>query len=186
MNEDFKHFLEGSLRNHVLNHIPLEFYPERIFDDPLIGVAAGDDPIYETFKEVVGPEHFTPFELWRECFGSEKPLTPQDLRVVSIVFPYTRPVREAGAQTVNKPAKIYMLARNHADDLARQVLREAKDWLQNRGYAVVVPMLCPAYHMVARENPPRLYSNWSERHSAFAAGLGSFSLHEAFITRSIK
>ena len=75
-----------------------------------------------------------------------------------------------------------MLARNYADDLARRILRESQAWLENQGYQAMIPMLSKGYHMVARQDPPRLYSNWSERHTAFAAGLGSFSLHEAFIS----
>jgi epoxyqueuosine reductase QueG len=34
-----------------------------------------------------------------------------------------------------------------------------------------------------KENPVQIYSVWSERHMAFAAGLGTFSLHEGFISQ---
>ena len=30
---------------------------------------------------------------------------------------------------------------------------------------------------------PKIYSNWSERHAAYIAGLGTFSLNRGFITQ---
>jgi epoxyqueuosine reductase QueG len=43
-------------------------------------------------------------------------------------------------------------------------------------------MRSPAFQIIVTENPLGIYSVWSERHMAFAAGLGTFSLHEGFIS----
>ncbi|MDW7711768.1 MAG: hypothetical protein SCH98_14985, partial [Deferrisomatales bacterium] len=45
----------------------------------------------------------------------------------------------------------------------------------------VAPQLSPKWRMLP-ETPVGIASNWSERHAAYAAGLGTFSLNDALIT----
>ena len=48
------------------------------------------------------------------------------------------------------------------------------------GYLAVAPALHPSFNMYANEKGP--CSNWSERHVAYAAGHGTFSLSDGLIT----
>jgi epoxyqueuosine reductase QueG len=48
------------------------------------------------------------------------------------------------------------------------------------GYRAVSPSIKPFFKIESNEKGP--YSNWSERHIAFAAGHGTFSLNDGFIT----
>ena len=52
--------------------------------------------------------------------------------------------------------------------------------LTEMGYLATAPMLQPYFERLNNERGP--YSNWSERHIAYAAGLGTFSLSDGFIT----
>jgi epoxyqueuosine reductase QueG len=52
--------------------------------------------------------------------------------------------------------------------------------LTSAGHVAAAPFLQPYFKMLSNEKGP--YSNWSERHVAFAAGLGTFSLSDGFIT----
>lgn len=54
--------------------------------------------------------------------------------------------------------------------------------LTEKGYLAVAPMLQPYFKIVQHDKEKNFYSNWSERHIAFAAGLGTFSLSDGFIT----
>ena len=58
----------------------------RIFDQPLIGVASADDPLFDELKvtAIVGPERLTP----KEWIGSAR-------SVISYFLPFTKRVREA-------------------------------------------------------------------------------------------
>ncbi|HPJ07493.1 MAG TPA: epoxyqueuosine reductase, partial [Deltaproteobacteria bacterium] len=47
---------------HQDNAMEYPFYGERIFTEPLVGFVRGDDPIFERFKEIIGPHHLTPRE----------------------------------------------------------------------------------------------------------------------------
>ena len=41
------------------------FFGEPIFEEPLVGFVRGNDPILEQYKEIIGPHHFTPWEIMR-------------------------------------------------------------------------------------------------------------------------
>jgi len=58
----------------------------RIWDEPLVAYADGDDPLFELYREVVAPFHLTPREaLANRLGGSLDPSTP--VSVVSWVLP---------------------------------------------------------------------------------------------------
>jgi epoxyqueuosine reductase QueG len=48
------------------------------------------------------------------------------------------------------------------------------------GYLAAAPVATPYFEELTKEDGR--YSNWSERHIAYAAGLGTFSLSDGFIT----
>ena len=39
------------------------------FDEPLVGFAAADEPLFARYKEIIGPFHLTPQELMVTVFG---------------------------------------------------------------------------------------------------------------------
>ena len=44
---------------------------EPAWDDALVGVASGDDPIWQQYKEYVGAFHWTPWEVFNQhCPGA--------------------------------------------------------------------------------------------------------------------
>jgi len=182
MNEQLLHFLEDNFATSELNRLPEKYGGGRIFSSPLIGVAAGDDPIFLKFKEVVGPEHFTPLEMWDECGQEELPAN--QLRIVSIVFPYVKKIRDESKNIiqlprVTLPAEIYSIGRNYANEFKAYILKQCIKFFQEKGFMAAAGMLSEAFTIIVKGT---FYSTWSERHAAFATGLGTFSLHEGFIT----
>ena len=182
MNADLLDFLKNQFEINPLNRLPEEYGGGRIFSDPLIGVARGNDHIFQKFKEVVDQEHMTPLELW-VAEGKNK-VDPSELRVVSIVFPYVDEIRKGSKNWTKKgrtllPAEIYCVGRNYANELKENMCRKVIDYFKEKGYQAVAGMLSEAYSL---RTINRFYSTWSERHAAFATGLGTFSLHEALIT----
>src|SRR5512136_2718689 len=61
---------------------------ERAWGTPLIGFARGDDPLWQQYKEVVGPDHWTPAEIFATTFP-DATFEPADLTVVCWVLPQT-------------------------------------------------------------------------------------------------
>jgi epoxyqueuosine reductase QueG len=54
------------------------------------------------------------------------------------------------------------------------------EFITDKGYLAVAPFIQPYFKTM--ENEKGKLSNWSERHIAYAAGLGTFSLSDGFIT----
>ena len=116
MNEQLWAFIEDLFASSELNRLPMAYGGGRIFAQPLVGISLGDDDIFQTYKQVVGPEHLTPAEMWgRSGFLKDEGLATR-LRVVSIVFPYTDQIRDAGEASGDRelPPEIYsVLGKTH-------------------------------------------------------------------------
>jgi len=182
MKESVQKFLDDVFASNELNRLPDEYGGGFIFDPPLIGVSGGDDPIFERFKEVVAPEHLTPVEMWIQSgTGSDKD-TAATLRNLSIIFPYVKKIRDESASAEKMPADIYSIGRNWANPFMNDVMQKTVQYFQTVGYRAVAGARSKAFRVIIKTDPARRYSVWSERHMAFAAGLGTFSLHEGLIT----
>jgi len=44
---------------------------EKAWEEPLVGFSRGDDPIFQQYKEHVGPFHWTPLEIYKLTFAPE-------------------------------------------------------------------------------------------------------------------
>jgi len=184
MNAELLEFVKDQFEINKLNRLPEQYGGGRIFSAPLVGVAQGNDPIFQKFKEVVDQEHMTPLELWL-AEGNAK-LESSELRIISIVFPYVDEIRKGSKNTTKKgrtllPAEIYSVGRNYANEFKQDVCRKVIDYFKENDYQAVAGMLSEAYTL---RTESRFYSTWSERHTAFATGLGTFSLHEGLITEA--
>ena len=175
-------YLKKEFESSELNRLPEKYRGEIIFSQPLIGVAQGNDPIFFKFKEIVGSEHYTPLEMW--LANGQKQLPASNLNIVSIVFPFTDEIRKKSITPIRLskmtlPSEIYSVARNFAKDFRNYIMEKTIEFLQNKGYSAISGKLSEAYTLVAKKD---FYSTWSENHVAFAAGLGTFGLHEGLIT----
>ncbi|NVM03836.1 MAG: hypothetical protein HWN67_16010 [Candidatus Helarchaeota archaeon] len=177
MNEKVLKFLDKLFASNELNRLPERYGGGRIFSNPLIGVSRGDDPIFKKFKEVVAPRHLTPAEMWiTNGLPGEKNLAAR-LHILSIVCPYVKEIREKSIGLKDLPAEIYCIGRNFANPFKIDIMEKIIEYFEDQGYRATAGMLSDAFSIY-----PGFYSTWSERHISFAAGLGTFSLHEGLIT----
>lgn len=181
MKVETQKFIEALFADSNLNRLPGAYGGGHIFDTPVIGIARGDDPIFAKFKQVVGPEHMTPMEMWLAAKPDDDQRADR-LRLVSIIFPYVRRIRRASKTAREFPAEIYCVGRNFANAFMIEVLQQTVAFFRQKGFDALAAMLSPAFEIIVKQDPIRIYSKWSERHIAFAAGLGTFSLHEGLIT----
>ncbi len=147
------------------------------FDEPLVGFADGDDPLFTEYKRIIGDFHLTPLEILQRAFSREI----SSASVIVWILPITRPTRESNRSQDLLPSRAWSQTRNHGETFNVALRRHMVTWLEGKGRRAIAPQLAPFWKEFA-DTPVGIASAWSERHGAYAAGLGTFSLNDALIT----
>ena len=155
-------------------------FNEKAFENPLVGFSRGDDPIFETYKQVVGSYHWTPLEIFIRTFPTIG-VKAEELTVISWILPQTKVTKADNRKQSTYPAERWARARIFGEEVNVKLRKHVIEALQLQGYLAVAPMLSPAWEM-KKSDQYVFASTWSERHAAYAAGLGTFGLCDGLIT----
>ena len=153
---------------------------DRAFDSPLVGFSSGDDQLYLDYKEHVGPFHWTPKEVFALAFPNLK-VEAEEISVISWVLPQTEATRKENRRQDIFPSESWARARIFGEEFNVKVRKHLVAYLTGEGHEAVAPVLLPDWK---REESERFTfaSTWSERHAAYASGLGTFGLCDGLIT----
>lgn len=153
---------------------------DKAFEPPLVGFSKGDDPLYEAYKDHVGPFHLTPREIFVLTFRDFS-VKPEELTVISWILPQTRATKSDNRKEKFYPSERWARARIFGEEVNEKLRKHVVASLEGEGYQVVAPSLTPQFSI--RISPRYGYaSTWSERHAAYASGLGTFGLCDGLIT----
>lgn len=152
---------------------------ERAWGKPLIGFASGADPIFVDYKTHVGQLHWTPAEIFEKTFNRKT--NPENLTVISWVLPQTPATKRDNAAMDRLPARRWAQSRVFGEQFNSTLRRHVEDTLNREGYPAVVPFLSKEFH-TEKSEAFQITSTWSERHAAYACGLGTFGLCDGLIT----
>ena len=132
----------------------------RIYDEPLFGAAAADDPAFAELRraEVLHPEAMLPHD-W----------LPGARSVISFFLPFTETVRSTNRAERAQPSDEWLHARIEGQMAIAALGEYLKGFLEREGAAAVFPTTDARFKMLAP-----YASNWSERHAAYICGLGTF------------
>lgn len=134
---------------------------------PLVGFADADHPDILKLKEIVSPTHRLPREI---------------LSGARIIVAYFVPFINEMAYTNRSNGEIASPEWALAYEETNAMFRKLNDWLieelNKMGYAAAVT---PEAYTFDRG---RLISNWSQRHIARVAGLGTFGVNNMLITKA--
>lgn len=155
-------------------------FQEKAFENPLLGFANGADPIFESYKQYVDAGHWTPLEIFNQTFPGIS-VSPEALTVISWILPQTAATKADNRRQSTYPAERWARARIFGEEVNVKLRRLVVDALQKEGHAAVAPMLSPLWKY-QRSDRYVFASTWSERHMAYAAGLGTFGLCDGLIT----
>lgn len=143
---------------------------EPYFDDALIGFAAASDPLFREYNRIIGDFHRLPAEILEGA-----------ATVVCWVLPVSRATRVSNRRQERWPSLEWSLTRNNGENFNTLLRHHMVAWLEGRGHRAVAPQLAPDWRQL--DDPVAgIASSWSERHAAYAAGLGTFSLNDGLIT----
>jgi epoxyqueuosine reductase len=177
----------GAIKERVASHpgngMEYPFYGERMFDEPLVGFVCGDDPVFEEYKSIIGPHHFTPEEImaWQARLNGVEPPPAAALTVVAFIMPLTRATKQENALQPEWVSERWAQTRLNGEIFSQVIVRELVTELMGRGILAVAPDVTP---MFGKKRYPGAgwASPWSHRHMAYAAGLGTFGMHDFLIT----
>jgi len=140
----------------------------QIFETPLVGVAHAEDQIFQKLKkeEIIGPHHMEPVE-W--LHGAQV--------VISYFLPFSHRVIASNRLLKEIPSTEWLYGRIEGQALNNALASYLIKELEGLGGKAIAPALDTRFSVVNRK------SNWSERHVAFIAGLGTFNLSKSLITK---
>jgi epoxyqueuosine reductase QueG len=172
-------FIKSSPENDMQNtsHDPA-------WDKALVGFCSGADPIWQQYKEYVGPFHWTPWEVFNQHCPEQK-ASPDQLTVISWVLPQRKQVRDTNRKARIYPSEEWARIRVHGEAFNVALRNHVVQGFKEAGIAAVAPMLVPSWTIV-KSHRFSYASAWSERHAAHAAGLGTFGLCDGLITANGK
>ena len=164
--EEFQKVIDDLILHDFRNVLPEgDNFP--IFDLPVIGVASARDPIFRRFQdpEVEGPQLRLP-EEW----------LPSAESVISFFLPYSKEIIQSSDKNARYSSLESASAKWNGSKFLNVARRALVRTIELKGGRAVAPNIDPRY------DSNGWLPFWSERHTAFAAGLGTFGLQQSIIT----
>ncbi len=103
------------------------------------------------------------------------------MTVISWVLPQTEATRKDNREQTVYPAERWARSRVYGEQANDKLRRLLVDALLDQGHQAVAPVLAPGWKSM-RSDWYVFSSTWSERHVAYASGLGTFGLCAGLIT----
>lgn len=173
--QSIKSFIEDSIENNLSDNLI-----EKAWESPLVGFSRGDDELYSFFKEDIGDFYWTPYEIFTKIYP-DIDVMPHEISVISWILPHTKNTKEEQRKDKSLPTKRAVLARVNGDKFNKKVAEFVVDFLRQKGYIAFSPMLSTLWEH-KKSDKYSYASTWSERHTSYACGLGTFGLSDALIT----
>lgn len=186
--DELKYWLKQYINGHPCNSVTKEQADQnavaglKFYDEPLVGFASAGDSLFDEYKksDVVGPWYKGPKE-W----------LPEAKTVVSIFFPFSKEIRESNRGDIKETSIEWLYGRIEGQAFINQVMKEIQLNLEEKGIRICIPSIDARFASNSGGKGIAGYedvsegvfaSNWSERHTAFACGLGTFGLSKGIIT----
>ena len=183
--------------NHVLDQLIKNFIKEdeqnrrtqldqgSYWEEPLVGFASGADPLFFQYRTLIGSFHLTPREIisgrlrekGRGLLFSEM----DQISVISWILSASEDTRKSNRQEDRYPSKLWAYTRDFGEACNNALRKHVVNFLEELGHVAVAPVLSPNFQYF-RDDKMGWASPWSERHVAYACGLGTFSLNDGLIT----
>ncbi len=174
-------FIANSADNRIKmdSKAPYELVGEKIYDPPIFGFCEASDEVFAVLKEpqVIGCHFRNPRE-W----------LPTANTVISFFLPFSEAVKASNREQKLWPSWGWLVGRVEGHRLLQSLLLHLQINLKKAGYAAVIPTMDKKFFSITEPieelcgEPLAFTSNWSERHVAYLAGLGTFGLSKGLIT----
>ena len=157
--------MENYIRDLIISYV--NTYPElkqtsTVWQKPIISFTAADNSLFNILKEKIAPNHALPTDF-----------LPNAQSVITYFIPFVKDTVTSNIEGVNA-SREWALAYIETNQLIHDINNFVKSKLFEHDHCAI-----PGTHNFDKE---KLNSNWSQRHVAYIAGLGSFGLNNMLIT----
>jgi epoxyqueuosine reductase len=153
---------------------------ESAWGDPLVGFSNGADSLYNFYKRNIGGFYRSPLEFLAHPYPNRN-FDAENITVISWILPQTDTTKRDHRTETHFPSERWARSRIFGEEFNNKLRQHMVDRLSEKGIEAVVPMLSPLWE-TKTSIKYRNASTWSERHAAYAAGLGTFGLSDGLIT----
>ncbi len=155
-----------------------------MWENPIVGFAKGDDPYFEYYKKSIGDFYWLPKEVYQLKYKNES-INDSQLTVISIGFPQTKETKLEQRKALEMPSDRWLYTRGEWECMIEKITEDIVTKLESDGMKAVS---LDSIREFSRHTSEKfgIASNWSHRHTAFIAGLGTFGLSDGLITRKGK
>jgi epoxyqueuosine reductase QueG len=174
-------YVEASELNYISKEIAIskKVVGMKIFEAPIFSFGSAEDQYFTSFKEaaVIG-KHFLSPQEW----------LPESKTVISFFLPFSKAVKKANNMDILWPSEEWLHGRIEGQRMLNKLCEYLKMELIYAGYNSLVPSLNARFWaktgvLPGSDSQVSFTSTWSERHVAFACGLGTFGLSKGLITK---
>lgn len=158
----------------------MQVIDEKAWGEPVIGFSNGADELYKQVKEDIGDFYWEPMNIFDLTYpGADT--NAGELTVISWILPQTEQTKLMQRSESSYPSQRWVLSRIYGEEFNKKVAQFVVELLINAGYKAVAPSLSPLWESKSSERYGYA-STWSERHTAYICGLGTFGLCDGLIT----
>ena len=149
---------------------------EPMFAPPVVAIADAADPLWERLHEIIGPFHWTPQQALNQA------AIPAAARsVICWSLPISPLARSDNRRQDTYPARRWAWVRTFGQQMNHRLGQGLIARLNHSGWRGVCPHSLEG-NTVRRDPRAGFSSQWSQRHAAFVAGLGTFGISGGLIT----
>jgi len=153
---------------------------EPAWGEPIVGFSNGADPLYNLYKMDIGDFYRSPLKFLSHKYPN-RDFEVDKITVISWILPQTDATKRDHRKETHFPSERWARSRIFGEEFNNNLRQHMVDFFNNKGVEAVAPMLSPLWK--GKRSPKYGYaSTWSERHTAYAAGLGTFGLSDGLIT----
>lgn len=134
--------------------------------EPLVGFADAKHPLIAEYKHLIGENHGTPDEVLEDASI-----------VIAYFVPFTKELAETNKTEDDLASREWAVAYEETNAMFKKLNAYIIEELEKQGYKAGISPKTATF------SKTELKSNWSYRHFAYLAGLGTFGLNNMLITK---
>jgi epoxyqueuosine reductase len=167
------------IKSFALSEANCSSYNQReFFSTPIVGFADVKDPLFSEYKTIIGSFHLTPVELFEHEFGLGSMV---EGTVISWILPITADTICSNQKQKQFPSNEWAYTRFYGEQFIDRLREHVFKVLKDSGFRSAIPPFSSKWQRL-HDQRVGWTATWSERHAAYAAGLGTFSLTDGLIT----